>query len=262
LDEVLIVTSAAHHFLLSMREALAIWFALTALAAIGLVSVFAPVRRNRPARAQSHATGTQHHRARLAEQAQEMHRYAEEIAVVAKRAAVTAQRKRAEWAAAQRTEDAAWRTYQTADRAAREVIQATAFPAPQIPVTPGELEARRRYLRRAATAAHQRGELSARQLVDVLFECNGWDPRRHPYDQEAILRRLGRDQLHRAYQAASAIERTAWHSATIASLAKQSLDNEAYAAAQRAREAQTRLTTHTPHGLSTRIARWPSPVTR
>ena len=88
------------------------------------------------------------------------------------------------------------------------------------------------------TAAHERGELSARQLSDALFHRNGWDPARHPFEQDAMLRQVVRERRLHAYQEASTIERAAWHAADMAAAARRSLDDEAFTAALRVRQAQ------------------------
>jgi hypothetical protein len=172
--------------------------------------------------------------------AEEMGRYAEEVAVAAARAGVTARRRREDWLAAQRDRDEARRAYQAADAAARRVVRAGAFALPATPATPDEFADRARYLHRTATDAYRRGELALEQLNDALAHRNGWDPRRHPFDQEAIVRRAGRHRLFRIYQAATALERTAWYAADMAEVAQRSLDREAYAAAVRARQERDR----------------------
>jgi hypothetical protein len=99
------------------------------------------------------------------------------------------------------------------------------------------LAGREQYLRRAVFAAHLRGELSTDHLFDALAHRNGFDSRRHPSEQEAMLRRLGCEQRLREYRTAVAAERAAWHDAGVAAAAKRSLYDEAFAAAARARAA-------------------------
>jgi hypothetical protein len=158
-------------------------------------------------------------------------RFAEELATAAARAGVTADRRQAEWEAAQRAVDTAWRAYEEAENVATRAIRAAAFPVPQTPLTPAEFADRERYLHRAAQAAHARGELATDQLIDALSHRDGFDPRLHPFEQDALLRRLGRDRLLRVYQEAAERERTAWREADQALAAKRSLDREAAAAA-------------------------------
>src|SRR5690349_12895715 len=52
-------------------------------------------------------------------EADDNRRFAEEVATAAARAAVTAERRHAEWERAGRAVDAAWQAYEAADRAAR-----------------------------------------------------------------------------------------------------------------------------------------------
>jgi hypothetical protein len=188
-----------------------------------------------PARRDRHRTPTE-----------ELSRYAEEVAVAAARAGVTARRRREDWLAAQRERDEAWRAYEEADAAARRVLRAAAFGLPTTPGTPREFVDRERYLHRTATDAYRRGELALEQLNDALAHRNGWDPRRHPFEQEAVVRRAGRHRLLRIYQTTAAMERAAWYASDMASIAKRSLDNEAYVAATRARHERGRHGTGAP----------------
>lgn len=158
-------------------------------------------------------------------------RYADELATAATRAGATADKRTAEWERAQRAAESAWQAYEEAEGAARRALRAAAFPTPETPLTPAEYADRERYLHRAAQSAHARGELSTDQLIDALSHRNGFDPRLHPFEQDALLRRLGRDRLLRAYQAAAERERTAWREAEQAKAARRSLDREAAVAA-------------------------------
>lgn len=159
-------------------------------------------------------------------------RFADELATAATRAGVTADRKHTEWEYAQRAVESAWNAYQEADKAAGRAIRAAAFPTPQTPLTPAEFADRERYLHRVAQAAHARGEISTDQLIDALSHRNGFDPRLHPFEQDALLRKLARDRRLRVYQTAADMERTAWRDADLAKAAKSSLDREAATAAR------------------------------
>jgi hypothetical protein len=209
---------------------------VTAVVVAGvLVSAYvrhARTRRASPARL---------YRARLTAQAEELRRHAEELAEAAGRAAETATARQAEWLALHRAKEAAWLAYDAAEVAARRAVQASVFPTPDEPPSPDEVAERERYLHRAATGAYRRGELSVEQLSWVLSHRNGWDPRRHPVDQEVMLRQAGRCRLLRAYQAVSEIERAARQAADAADVAKRSLDDEAFTAALRAHRARSRL---------------------
>jgi hypothetical protein len=266
---------AVHEFMLGIREALAIWLALVALAVFALVCLLAPdrLRRRRDAAREHRRDAARDHRRRetpaqvrrnrLATEAADLARYADEVAVAASRSAVTAQRRHENWVAAQRTQDATWRAFEAADTAARRVVRAAAFPVPSTPLTPSEFADRERYLHRAATEAYRRGELSVEQLSGALSHRNGWDPRRHPFEQEAVLRRAAQRRLLRVYQAASALERTAWHANEMAAVAKRSLDDEAFDAAERARQAGVRLAAGKPSRYpSARVVRRPTLATR
>jgi hypothetical protein len=268
---ILISDTAMHEFMLDMREALLIWLALIGLAVAGFALLTAGTRLPRhpwrSARAWLAARRARRQDERAAParptaqaQARELRRYADEVAVAAERAGVMAGRRHAEWVAVQRTQEAAWRAYEAADEAARRVDQAALFPSliepdDQVDGSAGELTARRRYLHRAATEAHERGELSAEQLGDALFHRNGWDPTLHPFEQQKVLRHVARDRLLRAYQEAAAIERAAWHAYDVAAAAKRSLDDEALDAALRARRAQNRAAEAGAHRVFAHLLR-------
>ncbi|PZF98321.1 hypothetical protein C1I99_13735, partial [Micromonospora deserti] len=106
---------------------------------------------------------------------------------------------------------------------------------PRTPRTPAEYAARESWLHRAAMAAHWRGDLSARQLGDVFGRRAGWDPRRHPVEQEIALARAVRDGKLAGYRAAAERERAAWRDAEVAAAAAATLSAEAYTAAARLR---------------------------
>jgi hypothetical protein len=182
-------------------------------------------------------------------------RFAEEVATAATRAGVTADRRHTEWVCAQRAVDAAWQAYESAEKAARRTIRAAAFPTPATELTPAEYAIRERHLHRLAQAAHARGELSTDQLIDAMSHRNGFDPRLHPIEQDAQLRRTVRDRLLRVYLTASDLERSAWRDADLAIAAKLSLDREAATAARKVRQAsRTPSTARRPHQLLRWIA--------
>ncbi|MER7002353.1 hypothetical protein ABT297_04800 [Dactylosporangium sp. NPDC000555] len=169
---------------------------------------------------------------RSAREIEELRRYCAEIAVAAERATVMAERRRAEWEAAQRTQEAAWRAYEETEQSVDRLRRANAFP-----MTEDDPQIRRRHLVRIANAAHGRGEISAADLADALMHRNGWDPAAHPFVQELTLRRVVRDRRFQAYHEASEVERQTANAADMASAAKRSLDDEAFDAALRLRKA-------------------------
>ncbi|MET8838424.1 hypothetical protein ABZV78_31610, partial [Micromonospora sp. NPDC004540] len=156
--------------------------------------------------------------------------HADEVAVAAAGAAQTARRRREQWLTAQDEADRAWRAYDEAEAAARRFAGVAALPAPRTPRTPAEYVARERWLHHAAMTAHWRGDLTARQLADVLAHRNGWDPRRHPAEQEIVLARAVREGRRAGWAAAAERERRAWRDAELAAEAARTLAAEAYAA--------------------------------
>src|SRR5262245_9522271 len=231
----MIVDTAVHALVTGIREALTIWLALVALTAAACMLLSAPVRRDRRRR-HPQWTPTIRKAARPQPerpQPEELRRYAEEVTVAANRAAEAAERWRAEWLAVQSAKDAAWRAYERADEVARRTYEAAAFPTPLAALTPDELTARERYLHRAVREAYERGELTLRQLHDALWHRNGWDPARHPFEQQVILRRVGLERKLQAYRTVAAMERKAWESVQVADAAKGSLRREAFTAQAR-----------------------------
>jgi hypothetical protein len=214
-------------FLLSVPQAAAIWMILLLVATVTAAVLTLPrLATARPALALVPAP-----EAAAPEVAgpDDDLRYAAEVAVAADRAAATARRLRDEWAAAQEEVDATWTAYDEADRAARRVAAATAYPVMRRRRRPGENADRERYLHRAATALCRNHEISISQLNDVLAH-RGWNPRLHPAAQESALRQAVRDHRYAAYLAAAERERQAWTSSERAALALSSLRAEACAA--------------------------------
>ncbi|MEU8071934.1 hypothetical protein AB0B20_19495 [Micromonospora sp. NPDC049151] len=216
--------TALYHFLTSVPEAAAIWSFLLLLA-LGLLAALV-ARPDRDAAPEAAAEPADADAARR----DDLIRYAEEVAVAAAGAAQTARRRREQWLAAQDEADRAWTAYDEADAAARRLAGAAALAAPRTPRTPAEYATRERWLRHAAMTAHWRGDLSARQLADVLARRNGWDPRRHPADQEIVLARIVRDGRRAGWESAAARERQSWRDAELAAEAARTLAAEAYAA--------------------------------
>jgi hypothetical protein len=222
-----------HNFLIDVPQAAAIWMTLlmvTIVALAGLLIGNARERADRGVRVREAVR----RRAGLRAQAEELSRYSEEVAVAADRAAVTVRRRRAEWLASQEESETAWQAYDAADAAARRMASAAVLPAPHTPQTPAEYADRERYLHHAAMAAFWRNEMSVLDLSDVLAHRNGWDPRRHPVEQEVVLRRAVRDGLLAAHRAAVEKEQAAWQAVETAAVAARSLRHEAFAAAQQA----------------------------
>ncbi|MFI7544080.1 hypothetical protein [Actinoplanes sp. NPDC049599] len=137
----------------------------------------------------------------------------DERALAAERAAEVSRRRRDDWVRAQERVDATWAEFDAADREARRVTAAAAFPILKQRRTRAELADRERNLHRIATAACRRRELSIAQLNEVLAHRGMWNPRRHPVAQEAAVRAAVREHRFAAYRAATELERQAWQEA-------------------------------------------------
>ncbi|HEU4423906.1 MAG TPA: hypothetical protein VFR67_15350 [Pilimelia sp.] len=231
------MNAVMHNFMNDVPQAAGIWLALLLFALLAVAGMFAGTARQRAADRTARIREAVRRRVRLASEVAALNRYAEEVAVAADRAAATAVRQRQQWLAAQEEAETAWRSYDAADAAARRMAGAGALPAPHTPHTPAEYADRERYLHRAAVSACWRGELSILELTDALAHRGGWDPRRHPVEQEVFLRRFVRDRLGALHRVAADRERVAWQAAEAATVAARSLRDEATAAATRARQA-------------------------
>lgn len=229
--------TAVHTLLVDVPRAAVIWLLLLAGSLIVLAGLFA---RPGPARPQAveQIREAARRRGRKAMEAHDLARYAEEVAVAAKRAAASAERRRAQWLAVQDESEAAWAAFDAAEASARRLAGAAVFPTPRTPRTAVEYADRERFLHRAAMAACAHRELPALELPQILSHRGGWDPRRHPVEQEVVLRRAVRDLQMIAYRDAAARERRAWEAAQRAADASAALRREAAVAAERARQAR------------------------
>ncbi|MFC8620415.1 hypothetical protein ACFT9M_28900 [Micromonospora purpureochromogenes] len=229
------MNTVLYQFLVEVPTAAAIWSALLVLALTVLtVLVARPERDPAPDEPVVDPSPAADPATELAD----LRRYAEEVAVAATGAAQTARRRRDAWLTAQEEVDRAWTAYDEAETAARRFSGAAVLPAPRTPRTPAEYAGRERWLHQAAVAAHWRGELPVERLRDVFAHRDGWDPRRHPVEQEVLLARAVRDGRRDAYRAAAGRERSAWRAAELAAEAARALAVEAYAAAERLRPAR------------------------
>jgi hypothetical protein len=251
---VLIVRTTLHYLLLSVPQAAAIWVFMLFVSLMAAAVLALPGRRRPAGSAADPSAGRKPvgdevadplHRIRdglrtwggavnTVDDRAASTRYAEEVAVAAERASVTAGRARLAWEKSHAAVEQAWEAFDAADRAARRATQAVAFPAPFRSMSAAEAADRERYLHRAATAACRRQELSIEELADALAHLHGWDPSLHPVHQEALLRRVIRNKLFAAYCEATRTERQNWHASGVASAAMCSLRAEARTAALQA----------------------------
>ncbi|UQU64337.1 hypothetical protein COUCH_36170 [Couchioplanes caeruleus] len=211
-----------------------IWLALIVLAVVALGGLALPdgVRRPRQITAWLAESAAQKRAGneRRAAEVQEMIRYADEVAVAARGAAATAERRREECQQAQAAVERAWQAWQDADAALERARRAAAYAVPATEPAPADDADRVQALRRAAQAAYRRGDLSDGQLLDALTHRNGWDPTLHPVEQELVLARAAVSHRFAAYQQALDAEDAAWQAADVATAAVRTLRQEATAA--------------------------------
>ena len=235
-------------------QAAVIWLALLAVAATAVAGLIIRPDRFRSVFGDRISEAAMPSSVELAEEARERARYAQEVGVAAERAATTADRRRAEWLATAEEIEEAWRAYQAAEEDVRRLVAAAALPLPHTARTPAEYVDRERWLHRTAMDAQWRGEISVQQLSDILGH-RGWDPRRHPVEQELLLRRLVRDNLLARHEAAREREQAAWRAAELAAAAARSLREEAYAATGQEPEVQSLLSTMDLAGAAAEASR-------
>ncbi|WP_433532365.1 hypothetical protein ACQPYA_10185 [Micromonospora sp. CA-263727] len=245
-------SAVVYQFLIEVPRAAAIWSVLLVLALGVLAALVARPESARP----DDGEPADPVEDPAATAAADLRRYAGEVAVAAAGAGQNAARRRDAWRAAQAELDRAWAGYDEAESTARRLSAVAALPAPRTPHTPAEYAARERWLHRAAMVAHWRGDLSARQLSDVLARRAGWDPRRHPAEQEILLARVVRDGRLAVYRAAAERERAAWRAAEVAADAARVLSAEAYAAAEQLRPNRLPALRRVAVGRPAAILRW------
>jgi len=224
-----------------MDSVLTIWLLLLLAAVVALAGLALPRGVRHPRQVSAWLAEPARRRAEEAErraaEAAESIRYAEEIAVAARGAAGTAERRRVDCQEAQALVDQTWQAYQDADAALARARKAAVYAGLD---SVGRPE-RARALRRGAQAAYRRGDLSDEQLLDALTHRNGWDPGLHPVDQELVLARAAVQHRFARHQTALEAEAEAWRAADIATAAVRSLRLEVTAAATRADVARAAL---------------------
>ncbi|MEU7825899.1 hypothetical protein [Catellatospora sp. NPDC049111] len=229
-------------FLRDLPNAALVWSLLAVLAVVAIGALTLYTRQPEP-QPVAPAPEVLEQQALLAAHAQALVRKAREATVAAERAAATARRRREEWLAAQDVAETAWQRYDEADSEARRKLTAAALPLPRTPQTPAEYAFRERHLHRSAMSACSHQQLSALELSDALAHRAGWDPRRHPIEQETMLSQFARASLRTAYRRAADTEKQAWLATEAATAAAASLRAAAHAANVRARRVTRRVTT-------------------
>ncbi|WP_434742645.1 hypothetical protein [Micromonospora sp. SH-82] len=231
-------------FMIDIPQAAVIWLALLTVVGVAVAALLARPGRLRlgvASRISQAAMPSRRDDDGADEEERERDRYAQEIAVAADRAGTTAQRRRAEWLAAQEEVESAWTAYQESEENVGRLITAASMPLPHTAQTPSEYADRERFMHRTALDAYWRREISVEQLSDVFGHRNGWDPRRHPVEQELFLHQAVRDNLFARHEAAREQEQAAWRTAEMAVAAANSLRAEAIAAAEPAPVAEQPL---------------------
>jgi len=174
---------------------------------------------------------------RLAAEAAEQIRWADEVAVAARGAEATAERRRAECHEAQERVAETWQAYQDADLALTRARRAAAYAS----LESVDYAERAKALHRAVLAAHRRGELSDEQLLDARLHRHGWNPELHPVEQELVIAKATVRYRWDQHRAALDAESEAWRAADVAIAAVRNLRAEVSAAAPQADQARAVL---------------------
>jgi len=215
------VDVAIQRFVQGMGLALGVWTLLIGLAAAAVVvpAVFSAGRGWREAllRARVRSAATTLRRSRARTRADLLADHARRMAEAGRQAAQAVGERRAEWEAAAHNLEAAWQARGVVDRRAARLALATGLPGagPARPSDsrepdPVELPWRGRLLRRLATEAYRRGDLSGQRLIGVLTGRGVWSARHDLVELETRLCMAARDHRHEQYRIAVGAERRAW----------------------------------------------------
>ena len=176
-------------------------------------------------------------RARARDRAKLHAAFVEQLTESRRSAARSVGERHDEWEVAERTLRAAWQARCAVDVAAARLAFAALPAGPQASGSeelsgpddspsrpsagepgpggrrdpdPVELAGRGRLLRRLATEAYRRGDLSGSQLVEVLTGRGAWSTRYELVELETRLCMAARDHRHAQYRVAVRAERRAW----------------------------------------------------
>ncbi|WP_433055335.1 hypothetical protein [Dactylosporangium sp. CS-033363] len=179
-------------------------------------------------------------RARLRTEAGELIRQAAATAAAAKRAQLTVVEAQARSLAAQTAREHAWNTFDVAQKAYQEALQAAGHVAEAQPAAEQDDEAKRE-VSRAALDAFKRGDITVDALEQVFKGVAGADPLQELAAREVELRRTAESRARRLYEAAAATERAAVKAADVAVVAAAALAQEAAEVAEEAAELRDTL---------------------
>jgi hypothetical protein len=212
-----VVNVVMQRFTQGMGVAFSVWTVLIGVSVIAVVVAMARGWREALLRARVRAAASTLRRARARERAELLAAFAGEVTEAQRLATQSVRERRDEWEAARRTLEAAWQARCAVDVVAARLAFAALPSNPEPSETVDaqqpdlvELAGRGRLLRRQATEAYRRGDLSGSQLVEVLTGRGAWSARHDLVELETRLCMAARDHRRRQYQAAVDAERTAW----------------------------------------------------
>ncbi|BCY05419.1 hypothetical protein [Actinoplanes sp. L3-i22] len=167
-------------------------------------------------------------------------RYAAQARVAAAHADEAVRYRQELWREAGQRADDLWLTWQATEKQVTRGRATTVFTAPWAARTSTEVTDRARFLHRTVRAAVERGDLPATALAAALSGRDGWDPWRHPVEQELVILQAIAAHQQQRHQLATVAERAARHDIHHAAAVRDRLRDEARTAAQHAARHQLR----------------------
>jgi hypothetical protein len=227
-----VIDVVTQRFVQGMGVAFGVWTVLIGVSVIAVLVAMGRGWREALLRAWVRKAATRLRRTRARDRARLLAAYADRVAEARRLAAASVRERRDEWEAAERTLQAAWQARCAVDVAAARLAFAT-IPSGSVlsgqeparpgdgrepdPVEPDSVEpdpvesaGRGRLVRRLATEAYRRGDLSGSQLVEVLTGRGAWSARHDLVELETRLCMTARDHRSRQYRLAVEAERKAW----------------------------------------------------
>jgi len=233
-----VIDVVTQRFVQGMGVAFGVWTVLIGVSVAAVLVAMGRGWREALLRAWVRKAATRLRRTRARDRARLLAAYADRVAEARRLAATSVRERRAEWEAAERTLQAAWQARCAVDVAAARLAFAT-IPSATIPsgsvlsgreparpgngrepnpvepdaVEPDPVESagRGRLVRRLATEAYRRGDLSGSQLVEVLTGRGAWSARHDLVELETRLCMTARDHRSGQYRLALDAERKAWN---------------------------------------------------
>jgi len=226
-----VISVAIQRFAQGMGMAFGVWAVLIGVSVAAVLVAMGRGWREALLRAWVRKAATRLARARARDRAKLHAAFVDQLTESRRAAGRWVGERHDEWEAAERTLRAAWQARCAVDVAAARLAFAALPAGPQASRSddspsrpsdggsgpaerrepdPVELAGRGRLLRRLASEAYRRGDLSGLQLVEVLTGRGAWSARYDLVELETRLCMAARDYRHAQYRVAVGAERRAW----------------------------------------------------